>query len=74
MANVKMCVGVYDQDWTSQYACNEVSLAPGVVTPVSAAYALPAGSAALMTNWFFAPGTDDAVTFTVDDAYLGYVP
>ena len=73
-AIVKMCVGVYDQSWNSQYSCTLVSLDPGVVTPASATYVLPSETSALMTTWFFAPGTSDGITFTVDDAYLGYVP
>jgi hypothetical protein len=73
-AHVKMCAGVYDQDWNSRYSCTEDSLAPGVVTHVAATYVLPAGSKALMTNWFFAPTTDNGATFAVDDAYLGYAP
>jgi hypothetical protein len=70
-AQAKMCAGVYDQDWNSQYACTPFTLAPGVVTPVSAAYVLPAGTTAQMTNWFFV-GTTAAATFAVDDAYVGY--
>ena len=72
-AYVKMCAGIYDQDWNSQYSCTEVSLAPGAVTPIAAEYALPSGTSALMTNWFFAPITGKA-TFVVDDAYVGYAP
>ncbi|HWW54788.1 MAG TPA: hypothetical protein VNY84_13510, partial [Acidimicrobiales bacterium] len=73
-AYVKMCAGIYDQNWNSQYSCTAVSLAPGAVTPVAVEYVLPSGTTALMTNWFFAPTTNDGATFALDDAYLGYAP
>ena len=72
-AQVKMCAGIYDQNWNGQYSCTQASLAPGVVTPVAVAYALPPGTTGLMTNWFFAPAAGGA-SFAVDDAYLGYAP
>jgi hypothetical protein len=66
-----MCVGVYNQAWSSVYACTAFTLAPGTITPASADYVLPAGTTALMTNWFF-ENTGSATEIAVDDAYLGY--
>jgi hypothetical protein len=72
-ANVHMCAGIYDQNWNDEYACANVALVPGVVTPMAVAYVIPAGTTALMTTWFFAT-TSGAATFALDDAYLGYAP
>jgi hypothetical protein len=72
-ANVQMCAGIYDQNWNDDYACTKFALVPGVVTPVAVAYAIPAGTTALMTTWLFAT-TSGAATFALDDAYLGYAP
>ena len=70
-AYAEMCAGIYDQNWNSQYSCTPLSLTPGAVTLVAAQYALPPGTTALMTNWFFASTTGGAA-FAVDDAYVGY--
>jgi hypothetical protein len=72
-AHVKMCAGVYDQNWNDDYACSSFALAPGAVTRIAAAYSIPAGTTAQMTTWLFST-TSGAATFALDDAYLGYAP
>ena len=72
VAELRMCVGIYNQSWNSELTCSDFSLAAGAESDVAAVYTLPSGATAEMTNWEIAP-TTGAATIAVDDGYVGYV-